>query len=56
LIGATEKPDPFLTVVVRSLDIDPDLQPPLTTVCAGYELDKWRAEQFAKHLVEWLPD
>ena len=30
--------------------------PTLLTLCAGYESGKWRANQFAEHLIEWLPE
>lgn len=45
-------PASFLEVRVHRLD----LQPPLTAACAGFELSKWRAEQLAKHLLQWLPE
>lgn len=45
-------PKPFLEVRVHELSICP----PLTGVCAGYELNKWRSAQLAGHLIEWLPE
>ena len=30
--------------------------PGLSGVCAGYESNDWRAQQLARHLIEWLPD
>ena len=45
-------PDPFLTIRVQRLD----LTPALAAVCAGYELNKWRCDQLASHLLEWLPE
>lgn len=45
-------PDPFLEVRVH------DLTNPLglTALCAGYEAKKWRCEQLADHIIEWLPE
>ena len=45
-------PDAFLAVRVQR----GDLVPPLTGVCAGYELNEWRCKQLASHLMEWLPE
>ncbi len=45
-------PDPFLEVRVK----DVDLNPTLLAMCAGYENNQWRAQQFASHLLEWLPE
>lgn len=45
-------PKPFLEVRVRDLSTEPGL----ATVCAGYELNEWRADQLARHLLEWLPE
>lgn len=45
-------PDPFLEVRVHDLSIAPGL----SGLCVGYELDAWRAKQFAKHVMEWLPE
>jgi hypothetical protein len=28
----------------------------LTGLCIGYEIGQWRAEQFAQHIIEWLPE
>src|SRR5690349_18214709 len=47
-----EHPDPFLVVRIHRSD----LLPPLTGVCAGYELNEWRCKQLAAHLMEWLPE
>jgi hypothetical protein len=33
-----------------------NLTPPLVGVCAGYELNEWRCNQLASHLIEWLPE
>lgn len=30
--------------------------PGLTGLCAGYESGEWRANQLARHLIEWLPE
>jgi Cap4 SAVED domain len=44
-------PDPFLEV--RCSEIT---QPfPATGLCAGYEGGKWRSDQLADHLFQWLP-
>jgi hypothetical protein len=43
---------PLLSIVVQDLAISP----PLTGLCAGYELGRWRAEALADHLLEALPD
>lgn len=45
-------PNEFLEVIVHDATIDPTL----LGLCAGYELSEWRAEQFADHLFEWLPE
>lgn len=45
-------PAPFLEVKVH--DLTSAL--PLDVLCAGYEGGKWRAEQFAEHVMEWLPE
>lgn len=45
-------PDPFLEVRFSNLKLNPSL----LTMCAGYEDGQWRAEQFASHLLEWLPE
>ena len=45
-------PDAFFAVRVRRHD----LVPPLTCVCAGYELGEWRYKQLVSHLIEWLPE
>lgn len=50
--AARSKPDPFLRVMVTAHD----LEPTLTAMCAGFEQSEWRAEQFATHLFEWLPE
>lgn len=45
-------PDPFLEIRVS----DTSQNPSLLALCAGYEDGKWRAHQFASHLIEWLPE
>ncbi|MES2477330.1 MAG: DUF1837 domain-containing protein [Verrucomicrobiota bacterium] len=45
-------PDPFWEIRVHDLDVDPNI----TGLCVGYELKNWRAEEFAAHIMEWLPD
>lgn len=48
----SNKPDPFLEVIVHEeIPI-----PGLTGLCAGYEKEEWRNDQFADHLFEWLPE
>jgi len=47
-----KQPAPFLVSRVHHVE----LRPGLTGMCAGYEQKKWRAEQLARHLVEWLPE
>lgn len=46
------KPDPFLTVRVH--DLSPKCG--LTGLCVGFEGDEWRFSQFARHILEWLPE
>jgi hypothetical protein len=45
-------PDPFLTVRVENAAEVPSF----TGWCAGFENGKWRDQQLAKHLMEWLPE
>ncbi len=45
-------PDPFLSVVISDLTLDPTL----CTLCAGYEGGQWRSEDLAEHAMEWLPE
>lgn len=45
-------PKPFLEIRVDHLDPHPGL----LAFCAGYEQGKWRDEQLAGHLMEWLPE
>ena len=30
--------------------------PGLAGVCAGFEAGKWRYDQLAEHILEWLPE
>lgn len=46
------KPEDFLEVHVKDVLNDPTL----TGLCVGYESSKWRAAQFADHVMEWLPE
>lgn len=46
------KPDPFLTIRVHSVD----MQPSLSGLCVGYERGEWRNSQLADHLMEWLTE
>lgn len=45
------KPDQFLVKVPPPTGTTKD-----EIYCAGFELKKWRAEQLAYHLIEWLPE
>ena len=45
-------PDPFLVHRVHHEDFVPGL----TGLCVGYELGDWRHEQFADHVLDWLPE
>lgn len=46
------KPDAFLErVIFQESD-----QPIRGAHCAGFELELWRCEPFADHLIEWLPE
>ena len=46
------KPPPFLTVRVHDVAGNPSI----TGLCVGYERDEWRSSQFARHIIEWLPE
>lgn len=46
------KPQNFLTIRVHHQNNPVGL----TGLCAGYEDRKWRADQLAAHLLEWLPE
>lgn len=46
------QPDEFLQVRVHDIRNAPGL----TALCAGYEGKKWRCDQLADHLLEWLPE
>lgn len=45
-------PSRFLTVRVHDLSRAPSL----TAVCAGYERGEWRSADYARHLLNWVPD
>lgn len=47
-----KQPEAFLTV--RTRVSNPGTAG--TGLCVGYELGIWRAERFAEHLMEWLPE
>ena len=47
-----QKPARFLNIRVHDLNISPGL----TGLCVGYEREKWRASQFAQHILDWLPE
>ncbi len=48
----TSAPEPFWEVRVHQLKTTPSL----SGLCVGYERGEWRAKQFAKHAMEWLPE
>jgi len=45
-------PAPFLEVLLRDGAIDPAL----IGLCAGFEGGRWRAQELARHAMEWLPE
>ncbi|MFN4769431.1 MAG: DUF1837 domain-containing protein [Candidatus Kapaibacterium sp.] len=47
-----KKPAPFLKIRVH----DVAARPSITGLCVGYERGDWRASQFARHIIEWLPE
>lgn len=47
-----KQPDPFLTVRVHRLDLQPTVQ----GLCTGYEKGSWRNEDLAGYLFEFLPE
>ena len=46
------QPQRLLEVLVHDLEVEPAL----SGFCAGFESGKWRVQQFAGHLMEWLPE
>ena len=46
------KPPPFLKVRVHDVGASPSI----TGLCVGYERESWRVSQFARHILEWLPE
>jgi len=46
------RPEPFFDVIIDT----PDPKYGFLGLCAGYEFGKWRHDQLAAHLIEWLPD
>src|SRR6202035_4201637 len=52
LMSFPSKPPPFLTVRVHDVAGNPSI----TGLCVGYERDEWRSSQFARHIIEWLPE
>lgn len=46
------RPDPFLTVRVHNVDLEPSV----SGLCAGYERGEWRVKQLADHVMDWLPE
>jgi hypothetical protein len=51
-VSQLRKPASFLTIRVHDLSV----QPGLTGLCVGYEQKHWRASEFARHIIEWLPE
>src|SRR5262245_48153271 len=52
LVMGFPRPEPFLVVRVH----DPEIQPSLSGLCAGYERGEWRARQLVDHIMDWLPE
>jgi hypothetical protein len=50
--GQLTAPEPFLEVHLHEVQ----LVPTLCGACVGYEQGRWRAEEFAAHVMEWLPE
>ncbi|MFG1287487.1 HamA C-terminal domain-containing protein [Xanthobacter versatilis] len=49
MVALNELPDPFLqSLFAPSVELDP------ITLCAGFDGGKWRCEQLANHLTEWV--
>ena len=48
----SSQPTPFLECRIHRLSPNPGF----SGICAGYESEDWRAQQLARHLVEWLPE
>lgn len=47
-----EHPKPFLDIIFhQSIDFGDN-----SALCAGFELGEWRSDQFADHVMEWLPE
>lgn len=46
------KPPSFLKVRVHDVAVNPSI----TGLCVGYERSDWRVSQFARHILEWLPE
>jgi hypothetical protein len=51
-VTTLSQPSKFLEVLVHDLN----LSPPLCALSVGYESGTWRANQFAEHLMNWLPE
>ncbi|WP_165494512.1 HamA C-terminal domain-containing protein [Pseudoxanthomonas winnipegensis] len=47
-----DKPKRYLT----NLGQDFAINPATSSYCAGFEIQKWRCESFADHLIEWIAD
>ena len=47
-----DKPESFIEVRVHQLTTYPNY----SGLCVGYERGEWRSEQFASHLIEWIPE
>lgn len=46
------QPEPFFEIIIHDAGVNPSL----IGLCAGYESGEWRADQCARHLIEWLPE
>ena len=45
-------PPPLLRAVIKRVECLPGL----AGLCAGFEAGRWRCDQLAEHMVEWLPE
>lgn len=49
---ALQQPDPFWLVRVHDIAAKPSV----SGLCVGYESGSWRVQDFASHIMEWLPE
>ena len=52
VLTSLPQPDPFLDIRIHHLDTRLGLTGP----SVGYERQSWRRDQFADHIIEWLPE